>query len=266
MTSPIGPPNPTSDLYNDVYQRGSRFGQDLTPEKVKALLTGKGRTPFVEAADKLSGFKDRIFGDVASAISGNYSGDSAELAQVSDGQLAINNRLDLIDPMLNYYSAFAPLTDRGHALFGTGPIAFNQQIGPSRGVSLTKTFSSLEYPTFDSAGLWEIDLHIVASWVNSLSPTDMQVRLSVIQQKDGYAAYSEQVAIEKTRECTTFVIRSSVVIPEPGYRVRVDVRSASGTRGWLGGPKWSRLTLRQMSTDSANFVGNEPSSPDPGSS
>lgn len=46
MTSPnINKPKPTNEKYNDIYSRGSSFGQDLTESGVRKLLTGRVKSP-----------------------------------------------------------------------------------------------------------------------------------------------------------------------------------------------------------------------------
>lgn len=49
MTSPnINKPKPTNEKYNDIYSRGSSFGQDLTESGVRKLLTGRIQSPLAQ--------------------------------------------------------------------------------------------------------------------------------------------------------------------------------------------------------------------------
>lgn len=106
MTRPVGgAPSPTQDKYNDVYTKGSTFGQDLTPEGVRALLGSKVASPFQKARQDFLGSVNGIISGVAAGILGN---------SVPQGYESINQAVTAkLGP---YGSAITDLTDKATEL------------------------------------------------------------------------------------------------------------------------------------------------------
>lgn len=89
MTAPnINKPNATTDKYQDVYGKGSRFGQDLSEDSVRRMLIGRDRSPFDSA---LSGFV-KVVEDIFKGIGGIIGG--AVNAAVTVGGAAIKFVVD----------------------------------------------------------------------------------------------------------------------------------------------------------------------------
>lgn len=243
MTSPVGgKPSYKGAGYEQVHSEGSGFGQDLSESAVRSMLGGEVSAPFAEAA---SAFNEFVSG-IASAL--GLLGD--DMQWVRDGQEALNNQADLLDPLLDYGSCSMP---SGEPASGTGFLPFNRQIGPSRNVTFENNGMTLE-----SKGLWDLRLHATASWIKLLS-SQLEVRLNVYHP-DG-SVYSRQIGRALSSESHTLTIVSSVVVPEPGYYVKAYVQTAAGTRSWLGGPAWSRMTAQHISyeTEGNFFTGSETS-------
>lgn len=250
MTSPGQsgkPSSPTSDVYDDVFGVGSSFGQELTPEKVRGLLVPPSN-PFTAAVNRAGEFFSSALADIASAFLGKYRGNDANLLQISDGQLELSDRLELLSPLLDYCSVSTP-PGSGDARKGTGRIPFNFQIGPKRNVSLVEDALRLEEP-----GLWDLRAMVTASWVAVGS--ELRAYLRVLRP-DG-TIFSEQGHYVSTTSSQTLTLVSSVVVPEPGYFVDVWVTSA-GTRGWWTGPQWTRLTVQRISDGGSGGTGGEES-------
>lgn len=250
MTSPgqAGKPPPTSSVYDDVFGVGSSFGQELTPEKVRRLLMPPSN-PLTAAVKQAGQFFSSALVDIASAVLGKYQGSDESLLQISDGQLELSDRLELLSPLLDYCSVSTP-PGSGDARKGTGRMPFDYQIGPKRNVSLVGGALRLEEP-----GLWDLRAMVTASWV--AVGGDLRAYLRVLRP-DG-TIFSEQGHYASTTSSQTLTLVSSVVVPAPGYYVDVWVTSA-GTRGWWTGPQWTRLTAQRISSGGSGGTGGEESS------
>lgn len=243
MTSPVGgKPSYEGAGYEQVHSEGSGFGQDLSETSVRSMLGGGISAPFADAA----GVFNEFVSGIASAL--GLLGD--DMQWVKDGQEALNGRTDLLDPLLDYGSCSMP---SGEPASGTGFLPFNRQIGPSRNITFVNNGMTLE-----AKGLWDLRLHATASWIKVLT-SQLEVRLNVYRP-DG-STYSQQIARARNDESHTITIVSSVVVPEPGYYVKAYVQTAAGTRSWLGGPAWSRMTAQHISyeTEGSFFTGSEAS-------
>lgn len=93
MTSPFIPrPGATNDKYNDVYSKGSTYGQDLKSEsQVRALLTPHVESPFQRAFRRFGEFTSGLISGIADAIRGNGG---AKFGAISG---AVNERLGPIN-------------------------------------------------------------------------------------------------------------------------------------------------------------------------
>lgn len=89
MTTPgISKPSATTDKYQDVHGKGSRFGQDLSEDSVRRMLLGRDASPFDAA---LSGFV-KVVEDIFKGIGGIIGG--AVNAAVTVGGAAIKFVVD----------------------------------------------------------------------------------------------------------------------------------------------------------------------------
>lgn len=249
MTSPgqSGKPSPTSSVYNDVFSAGSSFGQELTPEKVRRLLMPPSN-PLTAAVKRAGEFFSSALTDIASAVLGKYQGSDASLLQISDGQLELSDRLELLSPLLDYCSVSTP-PGSSDARKGTGRMPFDYQIGPKRNVSLVGGALRLEEP-----GLWDLRAMVTASWV--VVGSELKAYLRVLRP-DG-TIFSEQGCFASTLSSQTLTLMSSVAVPAPGYYVDVWVTSADA-RGWWTGPQWTRLSVQRISSGGSGGTGGEES-------
>lgn len=252
MTSPgIGKPEPESDIYDDVYTKGSSFGKDLDANGVREMLVGRQTNSFLGIGGLFGGVIDKI-GQALMGITqgGMFSTIDEATLRITDGQEALNDRTDLLSPLLDYGSVTMP---SGQPFSGTGVLPFTRQVGPMRNVTVrTAGGGGL---TFGDKGLWDIRLQATGSWVVTTGTTQVQVALIVYTPEGNW--YSEQrtmFAISsgdliKNSGEQTHVIVSSVVVPAAGYYVRGRVTLNAGTRKFLGGPMWSRLTAQHISRE-----------------
>ena len=249
MTSPgVGKPESTSSVYDDVFSKGSRFGQDLTPKSVRSLLMPKTNNPFRDAFSKFSEWTSGLLADIASAFLGKYSGSNQHLAQIRDGQLDLMNRTDLLSPLLDYCSVSTP-PGSGDARKGAGRMPFTYQIGPRKNVTLVDGQLRL-----DAKGLWDIRAMVTPSWKFTNTSVEAYIR---VLRPDG-SVFSQQGAYLSESSAETITLITSVVVPEPGYTVEVYVESPSD-RGWWTGPQWTRLTVQRISDKTTGGSGSEQS-------
>lgn len=108
MTTPgISKPNATTNKYQDVHGKGSRFGQDLSADSVRRMLVGRDSSPFDAA---LSGFV-KVVEDVFKSIGGIIGG--AVDAAVTVGGAAIKFVVDGVKNLITGVSKVV-----GHFLNG----------------------------------------------------------------------------------------------------------------------------------------------------
>ena len=196
--------------------------------------------------DKLSAFDGPVIGKALEAITGalfgSYDGDDPSLIALRDGQFALNDRLDLLSPLVDYGSVYMDAVG-GFLQFGnnSGTMPFNRQIGPMRGCELHDGGIRLK-----DKGLW--DLHAqLAIGENALNVGSGRVDWRIrVYTPDG-TPFSTQTGFKWNTRRETDVIVSSVVVPEAGYVVKVEISWIHGSRELLGGPANTRLKVQHIS-------------------
>lgn len=192
----------------------------------------------------LAGFADALRGIVRAPLFQGVA-DAFE-----DGQADLNARTDLLSPLLDYGSCYMEAVGGWEP---TGVLPFNQQLGPMRGCEMHQNGIRLL-----DRGLWDIRAQITASWVR-LVTSDVEWRVRVMRPEG--SVYSEQRSIISLQDSTTPApIISSVVVPDPGFYVQVELLRVGAGRDLLGGPAWSRLVVQHISRETgAGGTGAEPS-------
>lgn len=241
----------------------------LSPGEVKTLQTYTRDTIERQAMAGIrsawGGAKDNFFLNIVSgigqALMAGISGAANTIGslfdifhksgkQIRDGQRDLNDRTDLLSPLLDYCSVSSDPGSGEHRV-SNNRFPFNYQIGPSRGVT-TMGDGRLR---LDDKGLWDLRAMITASW--KVTNDQIQVFLRVIKPDGGlHSVYSEQGYYMKTSNNVTMTLVSSVVIPEPGYFVDMYI-IGPGDRGYWVGPKWNRLTVQHISREVEQGTGSE---------
>ena len=71
MTAPnINKPNATTNKYQDVHSKGSRFGQDLSEDSVRRMLMGRDTSPFLDAFKNFVKVVEDVFKGIGGIIGG----------------------------------------------------------------------------------------------------------------------------------------------------------------------------------------------------
>lgn len=181
-----------------------------------------------------------------------------------DGQLSLSDRADLLAPLLNYGSAFCPVSGaNGRAVTGWGPVPFTEMIGYRKNVKLASgggvvlqekgtwnyylhmTSGFLSYPYGGSATGWSVPyLELIV-----LRPDGSEFARETVAASINFQTSSAIVGGGASWHQTSNVLSGTVQVPDPGYVVKVEVRGGNNNLPWLGGPRWSRLTLQNISSD-----------------
>lgn len=244
--------------------------QNLTDADVRNQIKSQALLPWQSAHGS---FFTNIIGGIGKALwdgingvvnsigswAGSFFNAGVEIKDQKDFQTNLNDRTDLLSPLLDYCSVYAPPGVNGHARFGTGIMPFTEQIGPAQNVAI----ASPGRLVLGDKGLWDIRAQVVPSWTGLTNPSDIRLGIRVLYPAPNDQVFSQQTMIEKTTNVTSFTVVSSVVVPDPGYMVEVYVEQMDSNRGILGGPKWSRLTVQHISRDVENNTGAESSTDNP---
>ena len=177
------------------------------------------------------------------------------MQDIRDGQEDLADRTDLLSPLLDYGSAYMP---NSLSASGSGNVKFTRQLGPMRGCELIDDADG-GIRLLDK-GLWDIRVQATLGAYFTVTESGLAHLRLYVYRPDG-TLYSQQVASQATITAMTLAVTSSVVVPEPGYRVRAYIWSQRGSRGWLRGPAWTRLSVQHIAreVDGAWGKGNEPS-------
>lgn len=159
-----------------------------------------------------------------------------------DGQLALKNTLELLSPLLDYGSAYMDAKG-GFLQFGNnhGVMPFTRPIGEMQGCELHDNGIRLL-----SAGLWDIRCQM-AYGNNALGVGNGTVEWFVRVYRPDGTLYSEQIGLEANPWAKSSLIVSSVVVPDSGYVVKIEVSWIHGSRRLLGGPRNNRLVVQHIS-------------------
>lgn len=234
--------------------------QNLTEDDVRNNIKGQALLPWQSAHGS---FFTNIIGGIGTAIWNGVNGIANTIGswvgifhdagtQIHDGQRDLNDRADLLSPLLDYCSVSSdPGSGEHHVSDNRFP--FTYQIGPVRGV----TNMGDGRLRLNDKGLWDLRAMVTSSWMSIIGNSQMQVFLRVLKPDGGlHSVYSEQGYFMKTTNNVTMTLVSSVVVPEPGYYVDVYI-IGPGDRGYWVGPAWNRLTVQHISRDVENGTGGE---------
>lgn len=181
------------------------------------------------------------------AITGILGGTLGDLDRWSndivDGQLALNESVDLLSPLQDYGSCYAKGVG---GLVTMGKVPFNQQIGPMTGCHLASNGIVL-----DDKGLWDIRARLWFSY--TLSPLNGVINweIRIVKDSDGSIFSVQRDQVEDTA-VNSREINTTVVIPSAGYRAEVWVTNLAAARAVQGGSELNRLTAQHI-TRSTDF-------------
>ena len=216
--------------------------QSLTEEKIRARL----RQPVDDAMGQMvEGLRDGLLAGVADALRGIVR---APLFQgvadaFEDGQLALVNRLDLLDGVRGYAQAYMSRNVNGEwGTDNTRQLPFDAPLGPSKGAHVDAAKGGI---VMDEAGLWTISLMCTArqtSYTASWLDTD-SVRATVrVHRPDGSVFSQKTLQNLAGKSAVALTVSVPVTVDQPGYYVTVEAWS-SRWRWWDGGTSYSALAV-----------------------
>lgn len=231
--------------------------------KTNSLLPdfGKAGQFLFKAIGDLAGGILGVVGGIAGALLPDWlTGAVRQQAQaVRDGQRDLNERTDMLSPLLDYGGVSTP-PGTGDIMNGTGRIPFTYQIGAIKGVRLRDGVIVLE-----DKGVWDMRCQVTTSWTANPLAQDLKVWLRVLRPDD--SIFSQQAFYCSTLKSQTIPVVTCVQVPEAGYKVDCLVWAQDGNRGWWRGPEWTRLIVQHISretgTGGTGGEGSDPGSDNP---
>lgn len=221
--------------YNaDTIRQLQNAAMEAYKEQTKAQVFG----PFVESRNHL--FKDFIE-NIANALGGNAA---PAFQPIADGQLALRERLDLLDGVRGYCAAYQTRNINAAWSYGDNrrrDLPFAAPYGPSKGAHVDAAKGGI---VFDEAGLWTVHVMIHARSTGyaagGFGEPDAVAMYIRIHRPDGSIDTETVVDAYSRDEVTSVPATLPFVIPEPGYYVTIGCWT-SRWRWWDGGTRYTRL-------------------------
>lgn len=171
----------------------------------------------------------------------------SNLEAVRDQQLALNERVDLLADVSGYCSTYQDKNWRVGS--GTRQIPFGKQLGPYKNAHPGDGGIYLDAP-----GTWRIDATATVAGGNGSGPCRFIIS---VRDPEGQI-YSEQwLDAERLSTSKTWAWNTTVVIPEPGYHVRVYWGHPALWWTLKGGTHLSRLSVNRWDLTTGDFVRDE---------
>lgn len=239
-------PKPEGSLAPAELQQLSTFDENYVRHRALA-----GLQKSAEEAQK--GFKSGISQAIIKPLKDIFSGKRPtgweETSEAfHDGQLQINNRIDLLDGLRGYCSAYQSLNISSAGSTGDARVRrlpFDKQIGPNKGAHIDRIKQGI---VLDDPGAWLVITQAKCDrtgWLPGTGETDGSSITMRVYTPDGqeYSKYTMASVSGKYED--SLVIPRVIVVPEPGYWI--DVKSwSSRWRWWLGGTEFTTLTVVKL--------------------
>ncbi len=246
MTYPVGP---TPD---GAYVVGSDYGQSITEDSARAIMTGGARATWSGAQNK---FRLR-FNPIERQLTDTFV----------DGQRTLNGRLELLEDVSGYCNLVMSKSwtvAGGQAI----PIPFDSRVAPMKNArpysGVFTPDSKLRYGILlEAAGTWRIDSHVTFGPGNG--ETNAELYLST-WNKDTRELYSERMFYARMyQQRRSYTLQHTVVVsPELAGKLVACCTLAHGGAWWpvLGGDRHSALSVNRWDLNSSgpgNSTGNAP--------
>ncbi|GAA1418099.1 hypothetical protein [Corynebacterium durum] len=156
-----------------------------------------------------------------------------------DGQRDIQDRIDLLSPLLDYGAV--TLAERGNR--GNGKLGFYDQVGPLRGMEV---LSGGGFKLLDK-GLWDIDVQLEPSTVLLDFGIFVTTKVEIRVLRPNGSTYAVRDIVTGYGNRHTMNGRMSVVVPEAGYRIEVWCTEIRTLRTFDSGERSSILAVQHIS-------------------
>lgn len=217
------------------------------PKDLQPLVPGFFSLPlqdlFAPLLNALMGVGGGVLGGALSGIADFFSGRWEDVDTVVDGQLDLNDRVDLLSPLQDYGSCYA--SGSGN-LINTGKVPFNKAIGPMTNCHLASSGIVLE-----DKGLWDVRARLAFSFTIGGGGIAWEIR--VVKDSDGSLFSVQKDYVTDPGSCTR-EINTTVVVPDAGYRAEVWITTLVLGRATVGGPSQNRLTAQHITRSTVNPI------------
>lgn len=224
---------PNGTMPDGAFVVGGRYGQDITEESAYAMMRGQPIKGFEDSQDSWKGLESDL---------------STSILDIEDGQLQLNNRVDLLEGVNGYCSTFM---DANWNLAGQNRVSlpFNTQLGPSVGTSLYNGGIRLA-----TKGLWRADAHCTFAPGSNLN---IQVYVAVVgvTSESVFTEHRFDLVATSAGPETAAFSHTFVVPSDNQYYVKVQVwHGSAGRHLTYGGTVLSALSVNKWSNNTDNAV------------
>ncbi|MBP2211073.1 hypothetical protein JOJ87_001417 [Rhodococcus ruber] len=231
---------PNAPAPDGAYVIGTRYGQDMTTQSAKAIMSNGILASYEGAQQELRAVTDPI---------------KLVADQLQDGQLELNDRIDLLEAVNGYCALYMGMNwavAGGHRV----TLPFDNQLGPRKGADPFQNGILLA-----SKGLWRADALVSfypppANWFSGASSVSIQVYLSVVAVAGGVTFTEHEYNMVVTSlGAETAAFSHTFVVPADGaYFVRVQVNHPKDSASVYGGTVRSALSVNKWSNNTDNAV------------
>ncbi|GAA2378591.1 hypothetical protein [Gordonia cholesterolivorans] len=212
------------------------------PKDLQPLVPGFFNLPlqdlFAPLLNALMGIGGGVLGGALSTIANFFAGRWAQVDDLHDGQMQLNDRVDLLSPLQDYGSSYAGTQN---SLWNKGKIPFDKQIGPMKKCHLASGGI-----VFEEQGMWDVRARVTITSTPPLVGAFIDWEIRVVKDSDGSIFSVSRDTLESS-SAQSREINTSVVVPTAGYRAEVWVTNIGPGRQIAGGPERTRLTVQHIS-------------------
>ena len=163
------------------------------------------------------------------------------------GQLALNDRLDLLEGTAGYVCAYMSVSiDGSWSRQNTRDLPFKSQVGPNKNAHIDTEHGML---VLDAKGLWTFSgrTHVSTS---KFPGSDYCYLDLIVYTPEGnvYHEVHEEFVTPRDREQTILLATEPVVIDRPGYKAKLRIYMGNW-RVFMGGTKYSSFSAIRHSHD-----------------
>ncbi|KAA0016755.1 hypothetical protein [Antrihabitans cavernicola] len=215
---------------NGAFTWGGRFGQDVTQAAVINAATGGVKTKYSEAQDNLH----------------LVTGSLQELGeQIRDGQVEMNDRLDLLEAVEGYCSLYMSYNWNvagGHFV----KLPFDAVLGPNKGAVLYNNGIRLQ-----GKGLWRSDAHVTfkqppSDWfTNGTVAAQLYLSVCAVGNDSVFSEHEFDIVITPQGAETASFSHTFVVPTDDAFYVRVGVAHPKASAWIYGGTARSSLSVNK---------------------
>lgn len=255
MTSPNGFNPEGAYVSGGSGQSGLSDLNDLTEGVAKARMQGALVPSFNNHRNSVWDTFNNVAASVANVFNtffGRFFTSPVTVVEVVDGQLEIQDRVDLMGQVSGYCRTYQ--SARWNVAGSKTQIPMDARLGPSKNAHEGDGGIYLDAP-----GTWRIDAQITSTTGIIVGNSHLWSQLYIEVYDPSNALYSRQRVdgVLRSNRDITILANTTVVIPDPGYHVRVYWAHAATRWSLYGGTHRSLLSVNRWDIDTGNFFRDE---------